>query len=201
MRNKPEASPIASGERLFSLLPNVGSKCSSQLSSIFGDISDMADIWDTRFSRNDPVKNIQLYEKGCTALARRLADLPAKEDTPGSLYESCRIATLIYACRGAQKGSEIAALQGVTLKSLQKAIETTDFIGYWGQYVGALLWCFLVGSSEPGNRGNMDIHWFRARLMRATNGVVLVGSSGGLHSLQVFSWLIKCGQAKTLLER
>ena len=85
------------------------------------------------------------------SLARQPATLPGTPVWNDWVYESCRLASLIYShmlChRQSLPGAMSVPFYDPLVQELQAAIAKTDLSDCWGDMNGVLLWCTLVGGA------------------------------------------------------
>lgn len=102
------------------------------------------------------------YDAHMQQIYRRLLLRPSTDDdiTPDWVYESCRLAALIY-CRSIVQGvplsdaanvmhagSSSIDMSGTTIiTALHNALDNTDKQGNWGAMCGVFLWICLVGGA------------------------------------------------------
>lgn len=134
-------------------------RCSVDMFEILQDMHELTRTFLTRWSY--PGCEDATSESHLEQIYTRLLYRPSTEDdiVPDSIYESCRIAALIY-CRSivhnmplAQSANVMHACssgsgQGITLISaLHRAVDCTDRSGHWNDLCGVLLWVHLVGGA------------------------------------------------------
>lgn len=141
-----------------------------QLSRLYGSCSvatfeiirDMFDLTQSFLNRwSYPASEDPMADSHLEQIYTRLLYRPSTEDrvAPDWIYESCRIAALIY-CRSIVQGMPLAqsanvvyaqssgSREGTTvIAALHHAIEKTDRSSYWGPLCGVLLWVNYVGGA------------------------------------------------------
>lgn len=175
-----------------------------ELMIVLDEIYATAIIWDTGFTRANDTSNELRFKKGCAILFARMSMLDNSYHSEASatvndhLYESCRLATLLYCSRGLELSLlPIARKELVIL--LRDSLEKTNLVGYWNGLPGALIWCLLVGSTEDSS--NHYYSWFISQLLRTLMGIPADYWDELRHTLEVFSWLVKCSLRKSVIER
>jgi hypothetical protein len=148
--------------------------CSAATFDVLSDMHNLTQMYLARWryvSDLDPASNAQVAS--CDAQSqqiytRLLRRPPIEEDNrPDWVYESCRLAALIY-CRSIVHGTSLAESAGTLhaqrtgheltsttlLSALHAAIMRTDTRSCWGDMRGVFLWVCLVGgaASWPPSR-------------------------------------------------
>lgn len=134
-------------------------RCTAETYEILRDMYELTRTFTSRWSypESEDIRTDTHLEQIYTRLLYR----PSTEDDvmPDWIYESCRIAALIY-CRSIVQGMPLAQSAnimharscapdtGTTLISaLHQAVEKTDRDTHWGEMSGVLLWVNLVGGA------------------------------------------------------
>ncbi|KFZ19125.1 hypothetical protein V501_00807 [Pseudogymnoascus sp. VKM F-4519 (FW-2642)] len=170
---------------------------------LFTVLGNLANVFDASFRRQDPTHNADAFTSGCNLALQEIsiAQGLSKKQIEGydAVYECLGKATLMYCCRGSVNGPSILLLQGLNAQTLRQRLETTNLLGYWFPYPGALIWCLLVGSTDHATHA--DQLWFVSQLLRVLIGLSMDFWEELDYSLPVFAWLVNCSQRRALLER
>jgi hypothetical protein len=133
--------------------------CSVETFEILQDMHDLTCTFINRWSY--PISEDLMADSHLEQIYTRLLYRPSTEDSVVHdwIYESCRIAALIY-CRSIVQGMPLAQSAsimharssgsgtGTTLISaLHHAVEQTDRSRHWDDMRGVLLWVYLVGGA------------------------------------------------------
>lgn len=134
-------------------------RCSVGTFDIIRDMHDITCMFIDRWSysaSDDPLADSKLEQ-----IYTRLLYRPSTEDNviPDWIYESCRIAALIY-CRSIVQSMPLAQSANIMhaqssgsgtgtnlMSALHRAVEQTDRTSHWGELSGVLLWVYLVGGA------------------------------------------------------
>jgi hypothetical protein len=142
--------------------------CSDATYEILCDMHELTQTFTLRWNyvgdmfASQAAADLASYDGHMQQIYSRLLLRPSAEDdiTPDWVYESCRLAAIIY-CRSIVQGvplsdsanimharSSSMDLSGTTIVSaLQNALDNTDKKGYWGNMSGVFLWICLVGGA------------------------------------------------------
>lgn len=155
----PLSSPLEHTSQLYRV-------CSVGIAGIILEIQNCTDIFLARWNRASDGHGIssgQLAncDSQLQAIYSRLLLLPSTESdiTPDWIYESCRIAALIY-CRTMVHGTSLvdsgnvvhaataSSRSSTLLSALHNALEKTDTRSCWGDDLsGVFLWVTLIGAA------------------------------------------------------
>lgn len=180
----PLSPPIKQTAHLYA-------NCSVGTAGIILEIQKCTDIFLARWnqaSNGHRISSGQLAncDSQLHVIYSRLASLPSTENdiSPDWIYESCRIAALIY-CQSLVHGTSLAnsasamhtatdrsgSRSGTVLSALHEALDKTDTRRCWGPDLsGVFLWVTLIGASAS---------WDLARLQPVENP-------------QTTTWAAKC---------
>ncbi|KAK7185682.1 hypothetical protein DPSP01_007445 [Paraphaeosphaeria sporulosa] len=134
-------------------------RCSVDTFEILQDMHELTRTFLSRWSY--PESEDAVADSRLEQIYTRLLYRPSTEDNVlrDWIYESCRIAALIY-CRSIVQGMPLSQSANVMharssgsgtatslITALHRAVEQTDRAGHWGDMSGALLWVYLVGGA------------------------------------------------------
>ncbi|RFU33187.1 hypothetical protein B7463_g3197, partial [Scytalidium lignicola] len=108
-----------------------------------------------------------------------------------SMYESCRLAYIIWACGGNYLNKSCLSM----LNDLKDTLEKVNMSDYWLPFPGALLWYLLVGVDRTFG-DDILYPWFVSQLLRFWVPLSLQRWRGLQRSLSCFGWLLKRGRHK-----
>ncbi|KAF2871522.1 hypothetical protein BDV95DRAFT_628708 [Massariosphaeria phaeospora] len=187
----PRHSPLLEESRPMSPLyaphgdlSSLYGRCSDNSYEIICDMQDLTRTFMARWNYASDIfshtstPELASYDAHMQQIYTRLLLRPSTEHeiTPDWIYESCRLASLIY-CRSIVQGvplsdsanvlharNSAADLSGITvLSALHNALDHTDRSSHWGDINGVFLWICLVGgaASWPSMQslyGEVDEH-------------------------------------------
>jgi len=142
--------------------------CPDEIYSIIRDMHEITQIFMAHWNYIGGVyptsssAELASYDINMQQIYARLLLRPASLDVLGTdwIYESCRLAALIY-CRSIVQGVPLAESADVmharhsgagnsgitTIQALHHALNNTDKSGHWGDMRGVFLWVCLVGGA------------------------------------------------------
>lgn len=156
IRSHQPVSPLYAPEGNVS---GIYGRCSIETFEILQDMHELTRTFINRWSyrgSEDAMADSHLEQ-----IYTRLLYRPSTEDNVlhDWIYESCRIAALIY-CRSIVQGMPLAQSANVMhaqssgpgtgttlISALHRAIDQTDKSEHWGDMCGVLLWVYLVGGA------------------------------------------------------
>ncbi|KAF2439552.1 hypothetical protein P171DRAFT_436202 [Karstenula rhodostoma CBS 690.94] len=142
-------------------------RCSVRTFEILQDMHELTRAFINHWSY--PASEDAMADAHLEQIYTRLLYRPSTEENVSHdwIYESCRIAALIY-CRSIVQGMPLSQSTNVIhahnsgsgtgtslISALHRAVDQTDRSGHWGDMCGVLLWVYLVGgaaswpSSQP----------------------------------------------------
>ncbi|KAL5423997.1 hypothetical protein PMIN04_003455 [Paraphaeosphaeria minitans] len=134
-------------------------RCSVDTFEIIRDMHQLTRTFVNRWRY--PESEDAVAESRLVQIYTRILYRPSTEDDVSDdwIYESCRIAALIY-CRSIVQGMPLAQSANVMharssglgtgttlISALHRAVDQTDRVGQWGDMSGVLLWVYLVGGA------------------------------------------------------